>query len=181
MNTESLDRLTAAVDLAAQAHRTQRRKDLKVTPYVNHPIRVMRLLAEAGYSHVTDLLVAAVCHDLLEDTLVTYADLVRLFDYGVANLVQELTDDKTLPWEERKRLQLSNAPRLSWRASLIRIADKAANVYDVLHYPPMDWDDARRGRYVDWATDVVNACKNEQTAGIVALFEKAKGFDHAVR
>ncbi len=74
-------------------------------------------------------------------------------------MVQELTDDKDLPKQQRKRLQVEHAPHLSPGAALVKICDKIANVTDVTHSPPPDWSNERRMAYLDWAASVVAGCK----------------------
>ncbi len=70
-------------------------------------------------------------------------------------MVQELTDDKDLAKQDRKRLQVEHAPELSAGAALVKICDKISNVTDVTHSPPPDWNRERRLQYLDWATTVV--------------------------
>ena len=108
--------LLSVLAFAARKHSGQRRKDPAGTPYINHPIAVAELLARVG--RVSDLaaLQAAILHDTLEDTETTVQELEAHFGLEVRALVQEMTDDKSLPKEERKRLQVEHAPHLSLRA-----------------------------------------------------------------
>lgn len=69
----------------------------------------------------------------------------------VADLVAEVTDDKSLPKAKRKRLQIETAPEKSARAQTIKIADKISNLRDILYSPPADWDYNRRREYFAWA------------------------------
>jgi guanosine-3',5'-bis(diphosphate) 3'-pyrophosphohydrolase len=154
-----LQQFLRAATFAARMHRLQRRKDAEASPYINHPIEVAALLA--GEGSVTDpvTLMAAVLHDTLEDTETTPDELAAAFGPAIRDLVQEVTDDKRLPKAERKALQTAGAPRLSDRAKLIRLADKIANVRDVTHHPPSNWDLARRRAYLDWTEAVVAGCQ----------------------
>src|ERR1700722_16560552 len=97
-----MNKLVSAINFAAIAHRSQRRKDEAKTPYINHPIEVMTFLSDAGITDV-DTLCAAVLHDTIEDTGVTYEELCNLFDENVANIVRECSDNKSLPKEVRKK------------------------------------------------------------------------------
>jgi len=171
--TDLQDFLRAAA-FAARKHRLQKRKDVEASPYINHPIEVAAILANDA--EVTDpvTLVAAVLHDTLEDTKTTPEELATAFSPTIRDLVQELTDDKRLPKVERKARQIANAPHLSTRAKLIRIADKIANVRDVTHHPPAHWDLARRRTYLDWTERVVAGCR-----GANPRLEAA--YDHALR
>jgi guanosine-3',5'-bis(diphosphate) 3'-pyrophosphohydrolase len=148
--------LLVALEFAAHKHRDQRRKDASASPYINHPIALARLLAVEG--GVTDVktLVAAVLHDTIEDTDTTYEELVEHFGRKVADVVAEVTDDKTLPKPRRKALQIEHAPHLSRRAALVKLADKTCNLRDVAHHPPAGWPLARRRQYFDWAKAVVD-------------------------
>ncbi len=166
-------RLLAALDFAAEKHSAQRRKSAGDVPYINHPIRVARLLAEAGVED-EDVLIAAVLHDTLEDTATTRAELETAFGRAVCRLVEEVTDDKSLPKTERKRLQIVHAPQLSPGAALVKLADKIANVGDLSHAPPVDWPMERIRGYLDWAEAVVrampkvNAALEARFAGVLA-------------
>ena len=150
-------RLLAALDFAAEKHRAQRRKSAGDVPYINHPIQVAWFLAEVGGVEDEEVLAAAALHDTLEDTATTRAELEAAFGPVVCRLVEEVTDDKSLPKAERKRLQIVNAPGLSAAAALIKLADKIANVGDLIHAPPLDWTMQRVGDYLDWAEAVVRA------------------------
>jgi guanosine-3',5'-bis(diphosphate) 3'-pyrophosphohydrolase len=148
-------RLLAAAHFAAVAHRAQRRKGEAQDPYINHPLEVAHLLASVG--GVTDpmTLLAAILHDTVEDTDVTPADLVARFGQAVADVVAEVTDDKSLPKAERKRLQVEHGPHLSAAAKRVKLADKICNITSIATAPPPDWPLARRAEYLDWAERVV--------------------------
>lgn len=79
-------------------------------------------------------------------------------------MVEELTDDKTLDKAVRKQLQIDHAPHLSRRAKAIKLADKIANVRDVMASPPADWPLARRIEYLDWTEEVVAGCRGANDA-----------------
>lgn len=104
-------------------------------------------------------LVAAVLHDTLEDTQTTPEELEQNFGPTVRRVVEEVTDDKRLPKEERKRLQIDHAPHVSDAAKLVKLADKTCNVLDVTHYPPGDWPRERRLAYLAWSEQVVAGCR----------------------
>jgi len=150
--------LLKAILFAAHKHRKQHRKDEDASPYINHPIEVAEILANTG--KVVDLptLLAAVLHDTVEDTDTTFPELEEAFGRDVRLLVEELTDDKSLPKEECKRLQIEHAQRLSEKAKQIKIADKICNVHDVTHTPPPNWSLDRRREYLQWAAKVVEGC-----------------------
>lgn len=136
--------LLNAVAFSAGKHRTQRRKGVDASPYINHPVEVANLLANVGEIADLFVLVAAVLHDTIEDTETKPEEIERLFGPTVRGLVEEVTDDKALPKTERKRLQIEHAPHLSAPAKLIKLADKISNVRDVTRNPPVAWSRERR-------------------------------------
>jgi guanosine-3',5'-bis(diphosphate) 3'-pyrophosphohydrolase len=138
---------------AAKKHSGQKRKD-DVTPYINHPLEVAALLADVGGVTDEDLLVAALLHDVVEDTPTEPEEIASIFGAAVRGYVAEVTDDKSLPKEERKRLQIEHAPSLSKGAKQIRLADKISNIRDLTNAPPKDWSCDRKVEYFVWANRV---------------------------
>src|SRR5436305_15011986 len=104
--------LLDALEFASIKHRDQRRKDQERSPYINHPIAVARTLWAAGIRDQTTL-VAGVLHDTIEDTQTTREELAERFGDAIAGVVAEVTDDKSLPKQQRKELQVEHAPHLS--------------------------------------------------------------------
>lgn len=153
-----------AVEFAAHKHRSQQRKDREASPYINHPIQVAELIVRVGGIDDLAALMAAILHDTVEDTQTTFTELEEVFGPEIRDLVAEVTDDKTLPKQERKQRQKEHAPHLSDRAKLIKIADKTCNVRDVGHSPPADWDLSRRREYLEWANEVVAGCRGVNPA-----------------
>ncbi|MCZ6533731.1 MAG: HD domain-containing protein [SAR324 cluster bacterium] len=150
--------LLRAISFAAEKHRDHRRKGAIAAPYINHPITVAQQLAEAGCEHDTDLLMAAVLHDVIEDTDSTEEELQALFGTRVAGIVMEVTDDKALRSSERKALVVKHIAGKSREARLLKLSDLIANVYDVIHHPP-NWQPERKRNYFDWGERVVNAMR----------------------
>ena len=92
-----------AAAFAAQEHRSQRRKDADASPYINHPLALAHILCSEGGVTDVRVLSAALLHDTVEDTETTLDELQREFDAEIAAIVAEVTDDKSLPKEERDR------------------------------------------------------------------------------
>jgi guanosine-3',5'-bis(diphosphate) 3'-pyrophosphohydrolase len=156
-NAPDLRLFIRALQFAARKHRDQRRKDVESSPYINHPIVVASILAvEAGIED-TELLCAALLHDTVEDTDTTEQELIDAFGEKIASIVMAVSDDKSLEKEDRKRLQIEHARYLPPAASLVKVADKIANLRDVADAPPHDWPLERRQAYFDWAKAVVDA------------------------
>lgn len=179
MPLKDVAQLLAAADFAARKHRTQRRKDAEATPYINHPLAVAELLARVA--DVTDLLTlqAALLHDTLEDTETTPEELELQFGPEVRHLVMEVSDDKTLPKAERKRLQIVHAPELSKPARFIKLADKIANLNDISPACPAAWTADRKREYLDWAEAVVNQIRGTNHA-LETLFDSTLSVKRAL-
>lgn len=162
-----------AADFAAEKHRKQRRKDPDGTPYINHPLALAKLLSqEAGAGDETVVLMAALLHDTIEDTETTDQEILDLFGEEVLSVVKEVTDDKSLPKAERKRLQVEHAKDLSRQAKLVKLADKVCNLRDMASSPPVGWDIARQKAYFDWCKEVVDQLRGTN-ARLEELFDTA--------
>ena len=147
--------LARAWRVATVRHVDHRRKGERAEPYVNHLAEVADLVAEATNGSDANLVAAAVLHDTIEDTGITYGELEAEFGADVASLVAEVTDDKELTNSERKRLQVEHAGRKSTRAKLLKLADKTSNLRSIANSPPTDWSENRKQRYLSWAREVV--------------------------
>jgi len=148
-----------AFDFAAKKHAHQRRKGELEEPYINHLADVTRLLAAATEGRDTVLALAGLLHDTIEDTETTFDELEAEFGREVADLVAEVSDDKSLPKTERKQLQIEKAPAKSDRAKMLKLADKTSNLHSIIHSPPVDWSLERKREYFKWARDVVAGCR----------------------
>jgi guanosine-3',5'-bis(diphosphate) 3'-pyrophosphohydrolase len=146
--------ILSAAHYAAEKHADHRRKGGE--PYLNHLIEVAYLGSTALSEPDANLVVAALLHDTIEDTGVTAAELTERFGQDVTTLVLEVTDDKSLAPEVRKRLQIEHAPKLSVRAQVIKLADKISNLRSILSSPPPDWGYERKKQYFEWGKRVVD-------------------------
>lgn len=156
--SESLVLITRALDYAAHHHTDQRRKGARGEPYINHLAEVAHLLAVATEGKDPELVAAALLHDAVEDTDVRLEELEREFGHDVAGLVAQVTDDKSLPKAERKRLQVETVSRKPERARLLKLADKISNLRALSTSPPDDWPEERRQAYAAWAQEVAGQC-----------------------
>jgi guanosine-3',5'-bis(diphosphate) 3'-pyrophosphohydrolase len=166
-----LEPVLDALDFAASKHRDQRRKDANASPYINHPIQLARVLAVEGKIIDEQVIAAAILHDTIEDTETTPDELKQRFGITVASVVEEVTDDKSLPKAVRKQLQIDHAPHVSRRAKLVKLADKICNVRDILESPPADWSHQRKIEYFDWAKKVVDGVRGTAPA-LEAIFDE---------
>lgn len=128
LNTDLLDR---AIIFATKAHHGTERRGKKF-PYIVHPLEAMAIVATI--TNDQEMLAAAVLHDTIEDTDVTYDDLEREFGHRVAELVASETDvkdgagGKRLSWHERKQRDLENLSRCTRDEKIIAIGDKLSNM-----------------------------------------------------
>lgn len=155
----NLSKLLQAASFSAKKHRYQKRKGNDAEPYINHPLEVANLLASVGNVADYEILMAAILHDTVEDTKTTAEELTELFGENVCSMVLEVTDDKSLPKQRRKELQIEHAPHLSFGAKQIKLCDKISNVTDVLNNPPAGWSQETRQNYIDWAGKVVDGLR----------------------
>lgn len=164
--------LVKALALAADKHRLQKRKDMDASPYINHPVALANILCNHGDVMDIEILCAALLHDTIEDTETTPTELETEFSPAISSIVMELTDDKRLPSEVRKRLQIEHAGHLSKQAKLVKLADKIANLQEMAEKPPADWSLARRREYFDWGKQVIDQLRGIHPR-LEALFDAA--------
>jgi GTP diphosphokinase / guanosine-3',5'-bis(diphosphate) 3'-diphosphatase len=148
-----------AADAAARWHVNQRRKGPAEEPYINHLVEVALLVADATGGKDTNLVIAALLHDAIEDCEVPRELITENFGDDVASLVEEVTDDKSLPKAVRKDEQVKTAPTKSSRAKLLKLADKISNLRAIAASAPSDWSVKRRLEYVLWARAVANGLR----------------------
>jgi guanosine-3',5'-bis(diphosphate) 3'-pyrophosphohydrolase len=161
---ESTGKLLKAIHFSADKHRDQRRKDTRQSPYINHPIELAETLWEIGGVREDVPLIAAILHDTIEDTETTPDEIRALFGEEILSVVLEVTDDKSLPSQKRKQLQIEHAPHISRAAKLVKLADKICNLNDLIHSPPRMWTLGRRQEYLLWTEQVVAGLRGTNTA-----------------
>ena len=173
-SSDAVATILQAAQFAARKHKDQRRKDAASSPYINHPLSLASILREEGKVDDVRVIVAALLHDTIEDTDTDYDEIRGQFGDEVAEIVAEVTDTKWLKKTSRKRLQISKAARASNGAKLVKLADKIANLRDIVASPPSDWSLERKREYFDWAKRVV-----DQVRGANARLERR--FDQVYR
>jgi len=144
--------LKLALDWAAVWHKDQRRKYPNAdVPYMSHIAGVAAILSRHGFDE--RVVAAGALHDVLEDCGVSHEQLSEKFGRDVADLVRHVSEeDKSLPWEDRKRLYLEHFSEKPWEAQAITLADKIDNFQSIIvcaraHAPAADpWAMFKRGR-----------------------------------
>jgi len=102
------------------------------------------------------VLAAALLHDTIEDTQTSLQEPQGEFGEQVARIVMEVTDERSLHWRARKKLQVSQARLASPAARQVKLADKICNLRSMISAPPNGWSIDRQRAYFDWAKDVVD-------------------------
>lgn len=153
-SNDNVQRILKALVFSAQKHQMQTRKNPEQTPYIVHPLGVAEQLIRIGNVHQPDVIIAALLHDTVEDTNTSFQEIRKKFGVRVEKLVREVTDDKNLEKDERKRLQIAHAPEKSEGAAQIKLSDKLYNLNDLLTHPPLDWTKERIDAYFSWAKQV---------------------------
>lgn len=156
MEETSLSLLLKAIRFASMKHKNQRRKDLDASPYINHPIAVAETLWRIGRVRDMITIISGILHDTIEDTDATPEELETEFGQEIRSEVEEVSDEKGLPKDNRKRLQVENANHRSKRARQITLADKICNIQDIAACPPADWSADRKIEYIRWSRAVIN-------------------------
>ena len=126
----STTRITQAFELAAEAHKTQKRKSGE--PYITHPIAVAVVLAGLGLDDTT--LAAAILHDAVEDTGITLDDLTGQFGPEVAAIVDGVTKLERIHFDSKEAQQAATMRKMlvamakDVRVLLIKLADRLHNM-----------------------------------------------------
>ena len=77
------------------------------------------------------------------------------YNESLFSIVDEVSDDKSLPKAERKRLQIEHAAHSSREAKLVKLADKIHNLRDLERTTPVGWTEERVREYFQWSYKVV--------------------------
>jgi guanosine-3',5'-bis(diphosphate) 3'-pyrophosphohydrolase len=102
------------------------------------------------------VLAAALLHDTIEDTQTSLRELQGEFGNEIAEIVREVSDEPSLDWRARKKLQISRARTASPAAKLVKLADKICNLRSLVASPPNGWSLERQRAYFDWSKQVVD-------------------------
>jgi (p)ppGpp synthase/HD superfamily hydrolase len=125
-----LSLIEKAAALAARGHKEQVRKHGNV-PYVVHPFMVARILTKHGFGEV--VVASGLAHDLLEDTDIGEEEILEHLGEEVLSIVKNLSEDKSLVWEERKAGYVELVRVGSFDVKAVSCADKIHNMGNMLH------------------------------------------------
>jgi len=130
LSKEQMDLLKHAYKVARDAHDGQMRSS--GDPYITHPVAVAINLAQMRLDHET--LMAALLHDVIEDTPVTKDELAELFGHTVAELVEGVSKLDKLQFDNKEEMQAENFRKMvlamvqDIRVILIKLADRTHNM-----------------------------------------------------
>lgn len=99
MKKGELELIDYAIYFATKAHTGQKRKTEQDVDMIFHPFTVGMILQRAGAK--TECVIAGILHDVVEDTKYTLEDIKEQFGTQVANIVDEVSENKSLPWKEK--------------------------------------------------------------------------------
>lgn len=173
--------LTHALAFAAEAHANQRRKGAAQEPYINHLIEVLDLVARATNGEDMDVMIAALLHDVIEDTELTRDALAAEFGETVADIVVANSDDMTLPKEDRKRQRIAGMAKKSPQARMVKTADVISNIRAIVVSAPAGWGIDRKLGYLDGCRQLIDAGRGANTTLEAMFDETAADAEQAIR
>ncbi len=122
-----------AIRLASYWHKGQMRKGGEFE-YFTHLTAVATILARAGFDE--EIIAAAYCHDLFEDTKCPKKELEEACGLVVLGIVEQVTEDKSInediDWEKRKKVYIDQVAKASWQAKAVSCADKIHNLQTLM-------------------------------------------------
>ncbi|MFX1275814.1 MAG: HD domain-containing protein [Promethearchaeota archaeon] len=143
-----------ALTFISVRHGDQKRISSNI-PYIIHPIRVAAILRSFGFSEQDneDLLIAALLHDLIEDTSTTLGEIKQYFNEKIMLIVSELSKPK----KKDKEIWLNSFETKSDEAKIIKMADRIDNLMDIIQ---INWKIEKKRIYLEHANIILEKCGN---------------------
>lgn len=168
MATEKLSPLHRATKFAAKMHRGMDRDGAYPLPYITHPIDVVNKLRYIGNETEESVLIAAILHDVIEETEAKIEEIETRFGSAVKDLVKELTRREPSPisvkgmeedeiWQLRSDWLIEDIRGMSLNAKRIKLADRLSNLEGALATRPPD----RLARYIQQTFLILEAIPRE--------------------
>lgn len=130
-----------AAELARKAHEGKYRKGSRI-PYITHPLETAVIVL--GITEDPEVIAAALLHDSIEDTGVTYEMLLKEFGERVASLVLAESENKFGTWKERKSATIARIHGAPREVKILCLGDKLSNMRttasDMLLCGDMVWE-----------------------------------------
>ncbi|MFX1338284.1 MAG: HD domain-containing protein [Promethearchaeota archaeon] len=121
--------------------------------YFIHPLRITLILRATGYNefdHET-LMIAALFHDLIEDTDTSLSEIENKFGKNIASIVNQVS----IPIKAEKEKHLKNLKNASIEAKIIKLADRLDNLIDL---PLEAWSKDQQKSYAEQAKIILESC-----------------------
>ncbi|MFW9823049.1 MAG: HD domain-containing protein [Candidatus Thorarchaeota archaeon] len=151
-----------AITFAFEKYGTLTRKSMDI-PYVVHPIRITTILHANGFNEFDheELMIAALFHDLIEDTDLDLNEIEIQFGKRIGDIVIELTKPEGAKGRNKDKW-LENFVIKSKEAKIIKLADRIDNLMDIGDI----WDTEKQKSYADQAKIILKSCgeANKQLA-----------------
>lgn len=121
--------------------------------YFIHPLRITLILRAAGFTEFDNenLMIAALFHDLIEDTDTSLSEIEKKFGKEVASIVSEVS----IPIKAEKEKHLKNLKNASVEAKIIKLADRLDNLIDL---PLEAWSKDQQKSYAEQAKIILESC-----------------------
>ena len=132
------DQIRAAFEYADKCHEVQKRKSGE--PYIIHPLAVAQIVADQKLD--SESIIAALLHDVIEDTEATHEDVARLFSPTIANLVEGVSKLTRIQYATKEDEQMENLRKMLFamskdiRVILIKISDRLHNMRTMEYQSP---------------------------------------------
>src|SRR3954471_17399458 len=127
---EQVERVRAAAEFGAEAHEGQKR--LSGEPYIAHPLAAAQILADLHLD--PDTIIAAILHDVIEDTPISKEELSAKFGSAVAEIVDGVTKLDQIQFKSRQEAQAESLRKMllamvrDLRVILVKLADRTHNL-----------------------------------------------------
>lgn len=138
LQPDEVDKVLRAYDFGAKAHEGQHR--VSGEPYIHHPLEVAQILAGMHMDHQT--LIAAILHDVIEDTETAKLEIQRKFGKGVADLVDGVSKLTQIKFDSHAEAQAHNFRKMLMamsndiRVIMVKLADRVHNMRTLGVLPP---------------------------------------------
>ncbi len=175
LSKEQVDKVVEAYEFGARAHEGQKRHSGE--PYITHPVAVATILADLHLDMPT--VIAALLHDVIEDTGTAKGEISKLFGEEVANIVDGVSKLDQLRFRNREEAQAESFRKMvlamaeDIRVILVKLADRTHNMQTLGVLPP-----AKRRRIARETLEIYAPIANRLGINSMRLELEELGFKH---